>query len=502
MSVTSLEVNALATRSAAPVIPLHLLLATAAKVLASAVFITGRDVRQALRDSAFHAIDLHGLKHVHLLGNALRELVMIDVDQASRTVTLTLKLDPATVAIIVAAYRAAYPDFSADWAAEAERLRAIGVVSRRARQFGDQGCAILRQHDDSVDFAPVPVRSNLADAASLPWPDGDVATLPAKSKLDRAAVGHAVDAAFEDASAHTAAVVVLHKGEIVGERYREGISRDTLLEGWSMGKSVTATLLAVLVEQGLLSIDDPAPIPPWRVPGDPRGAITVRHLLQMRSGLTFSGTDETRAAWRYGVSDHLYLYSEAIDVFDFVTSQPLEHPPGAVGRYRNCDPLALGCIVKSLVAEKLGQDPLQWPQAALFDRVGIRRFLLETDLHGNFISCGFDYSTARNWARLGLLYLRRGMWQGKRVLPEWWADFVSTPAPSWSSGCYGGQFWLNRAGDYRLPDDAYYMAGIGEQRVFIVPSQDLVVVRLGHRAGDDTARDAINAMLGRLAPLL
>jgi len=123
---------------------------------------------------------------------------------------------------------------------------------------------------------------------------------------------------------------------------------------------------------------------------------------------------------------------------------------------------------------------------------------METDLHGNFILTGFDYGTARNWARLGLLYLRGGMWDGRRVLPANWPAVVSTPAPAWDTPRYGGQFWVNRIGEYQLPEDAYYMAGAGEQRVFIVPSADLVVVRLGHRAGDDTAKAAVNAMLREL----
>jgi CubicO group peptidase (beta-lactamase class C family) len=479
-------------------IPIQLLIATAAKVLASAVFVTGRDVQAALRDSAFHAIDLNKIPVVQQLGAIFRELATVDVDDLTQTVTVSLTLDSDSVPRVITAYQAAYPDFRADWTAEAHRLLSLGRVGRQARYFGDQGCAILREEDDTISFERTTVHSVLPPAATQSWPNGDRLNGPPRSDLDRASIARAIDLAFEDRSAHTAAVMVLHRGDIVGERYRDDLSMQSRLEGWSMGKSVTATLAGVLVQQGLLSIEEPAPIPLWRRDGDPRSGITVRHLMQMRSGLQFSGTDESRTKWRLGVSDHLYPYSEAIDVFDFVTTRPVEYPAGSVGRYRNCDPLSLGCVIKHVVTDRLGENILQWPQKALFDRIGVRGFVFETDLYGNFISSGFDYAPARDWARLGQLYLQQGVWDGVQILPSWWAQFVSSPAPGWESGCYGGQFWLNRAAEYELPDDAYYMAGIGEQRVFIVPSAELVIVRLGHRAGDNTAKAAINAMLSRL----
>ncbi len=475
-----------------PVIPLHLLLATAAKVLCSAVFVSNRDSAEALRNSAFQA-----LKH-HQMDAVLRPMTEAHVDRAAQRVTMTLRLDRPRADAIVAAYRAMFPDFTADWNVETERLAALGTVTRSARFLGDQGCAILRQGDDRIFFEPVPVRTTLPDANTQAWPHGDLPPARRRSPLDRAAVATAVDAAFHDASACTAAVAVLHHGDLVGERYALGAGTETQLESWSMGKSVTASLIGVLVEQGLLTADQPAPIPAWRRAGDPRGRITVRDLLQMSSGLLFSGQDDPREKYQHGLPDHLLVYAEAIDVFEFATSRPVEHPPQTVGRYRNCDPLSLGFIVKDIVTNRLRQNYLQWPQAALFDRIGVRRQVLETDLHGNFVMSGFDYGTARNWARLGLLYLRDGMWEGKRVLPAGWAKLVSTPASAWDTPRYGGQFWVNQTGEFELARDAYYMAGAGQQHVFVVPSADLVVVRLGHRAGDETAKEAVNAMLREL----
>jgi CubicO group peptidase (beta-lactamase class C family) len=475
------------------VIPLHLVLATAAKVLCSAVFLTGRDLEEARRHSGPHAL------FVHHLDDVLLDLISIDVDREERTLTVSVPLDPPTVDRIVAGYRAYYEDLDADWAAETERLVALGSVSRSARFLGDQGSVILPLDDRPLGFTPVPVRTTLPDAAGQDWPMGDrLGSDTASSAVDRQAIADAIDRAFEDPEAYTAGVVVLHGGRIVGERYREGFDKDTQLESWSMGKSLTATLIGVLIQQGHLSLDEPAPIPEWQQPGDPRGEIRVADLLQMSGGLLFSGQDDPRQRWEYGVPDHLYIYSEAVDAFRWATDRPAEYPPGTVGRYRNCDPLTLGYIVKRIVTERLGQNYLQWPQAALFDRIGIRRQVLETDWYGNFLLTGFDYGTARNWARLGQLYLQDGMWQGDRVLPEGWSRFVSTPAPGWEEPKYGGQFWLNRIGEFELPEDAYFAAGYGDQRTFVVPSADLVVVRLGHRSNTDVPKDATNAMLREL----
>lgn len=475
------------------VIPLELVLGTVAKVLCSAVFVSGRDIDEARRNSAPHALFVH---HLH---DVLLDLIDVDVAHEAREVTVSLRLDRTNVERTVVGYRAYYDDLEADWEAETERLVTLGAVSRTARFVGDQGSLILPRDGRPLGFEPVAVITALPDAASQAWPMGDrLGTGAMTSALDRQAVTRAIDTAFADDEAHTAAVVVLHNGELVGERYRDGIDMHTQLESWSMGKSLTATLIGVLVQQGLLSIDEPAPVPAWQGDDDPRNNITVRDLLQMSGGLKFSGQDDPRQTWHLGVPEHLYIYTDAVNAFEFAVNRPLEFPPGTVGRYLNCDPLALGYIVKNTVTDDLGQDYLQWPQAALFDRVGIRRQVIETDWYGNFLLTGFDYGTARNWARLGLLYQQDGVWQGERILPEGWSTFVSAPAPGWEEPRYGGQFWLNGTKEFDLPTEAYYMSGFGEQRVFIVPSANLVIVRLGHRAHTDAAKDSTNAFLREL----
>jgi CubicO group peptidase (beta-lactamase class C family) len=151
--------------------------------------------------------------------------------------------------------------------------------------------------------------------------------------------------------------------------------------------------------------------------------------------------------------------------------------------------------------EKRGEDYWAFPQRALFDRIGIRSAVMETDASGNFLAQGYELLSARDWARLGLLYLQDGMWNGERILPEGFVSFVSTLAPAWKDDqrpIYGGFFWLNGDGTFPVPKDAYYMAGAGGQYALIVPSHDLVVVRLGHYKGSEKGSAALNRALALL----
>jgi CubicO group peptidase (beta-lactamase class C family) len=305
----------------------------------------------------------------------------------------------------------------------------------------------------------------------------------------------ALDAAFADPAGLTQAFLVVHKGRIVAERYAQGVTKDTQLESWSMGKSITSTLFALLVKDGTYRLDQPAPVPLWRAPGDPRGAIRNIDLLQMSAGLKFVGNQEPGGSPPTTVLDHYYIYTGGIDAFEYSITRPVEFPAGTDGRYRNSDPLTIGYLVKRAVQAR-GEEYLSWPQRRLFDRIGIRRQVLETDPYGNFLLTGYDYGTARNWARLGMLYLQDGMWRGERILPEGWSQFVSTPAPAWRRPEYGGFFWLNGVGSWNLPAGTYLAAGAGGQNTWIVPSHDLVIVRMGHMRGQGAARRGTNEALG------
>jgi CubicO group peptidase (beta-lactamase class C family) len=183
--------------------------------------------------------------------------------------------------------------------------------------------------------------------------------------------------------------------------------------------------------------------------------------------------------------DHLYLYTGGVDSFHYAATRPLQWPPNTVGRYRNTDPVLVSYLVR-LAVTKRGEDYLSFPQRALFDKLGIRTMVLETDPYGNFLTQGYELASGRDWARLGNLYLQDGIWNGERILPEGYVKFVSTVAPAWDADkrpVYGGFFWINGTGELPVPKEAYYMSGAGGQTTLVVPSHDLVVVRLGHFKG-------------------
>ena len=373
-----------------------------------------------------------------------------------------------------------------DRAAKAVHITLPNGVKRTARYLGDQGCVTLPVGKDSVNFTPVRVRSRLPDPSTQPWPMGDILPEePLPAALDAAKVKQAVDAAFEPAAAMTAAFVVTWRGRLIGERYGKGVTARTPLESWSMGKSLTAALMGILIKEGVYDLLQPAPIPQWQGPGDPRAKIRIADLMRMSSGLRSRAPQDPDYDPSGPYPDHLYLYTGSVNSFHYAATRPLQWPPGTVGRYRNTDPVLVNYLVR-LGVEKRGEEYLSFPQRALFDKIGIRTMVMETDPYGNFLAQGYEFASGRDWARLGNLYLQDGVWNGERILPEGYVKFVSTPAPAWVADgqrVYGAFFWINGDGGFPVPREAYYMAGAGGQTALIVPSRELVVVRLGHYRG-------------------
>ena len=408
-----------------------------AKIFCSAMFVSGRDSAEER-------------SHItsYFLGNKIDSISRIDIDRQRKVVRLTL----------------------------------ANRITREAKSYGDQGCVIHQPGKDSVYFTPVRVRSALPDAARTPWPMGDASAFtPIPDGIDTAKVREALDSAFANPDGLTAAVVVVYKGKIVGERYAQGANANMQLESWSMGKSITGTLIGRLIHLGAITLEQPAPIPEWsKRPNDPRARIRIMDLMRMSSGLRFSrGSPEDLP----GYHDHDLIYTGALDAFGFSTTRPLQFEPNTFGKYRNADVMTLGMIVRDAV-RKRGEDYHTWPQRMLFDKIGIRRQVLETDPYGNFLLSGYDYGTARNWARIGMLYLNDGVWNRERLLPEGFVKFISSPAPAWRDSSYGGMVWVNAAGAWpNLPRDAFAFRGAGGQDTYVIPSKQMVIVRMGHYPG-------------------
>ncbi|MGI9627426.1 MAG: serine hydrolase domain-containing protein, partial [Longimicrobiales bacterium] len=373
---------------------------------------------------------------------------------------------------------------------------------RSAKLHGDQGCLALPIGEEEPYYEAVPVTADLPDPQTTPWPIGDVLSdQPLPADVDADLVQQAVDAAFDPEEGLTAAFVVTHRGRLIGERYREGIDHTTPLESWSMGKSLTGTLLATLIQKGVYELDQSAPIPEWQSEGDPRQAIRIMDIMRMSSGLRFRAPQDPDFDPDVGYPDHLYVYAGTANSFEFAAGKQQQWEPNTVGRYRNSDPVLANYLVR-LGVESLGENYHQYPQRHLFDKLGIRNLIPETDPYGNFLLQGYEFGSGRDWARLGNLYLTDGVANGERLLPEGYVDYVSTLAPAWVAdgrNIYGGGFfWMNGGGGFPIPETAFYMAGAGGQSTIVIPSHDLVVVRLGHYSGAGPGGEALRNALALL----
>ncbi len=375
----------------------------------------------------------------------------------------------------------------------------MGFFKRKAILVDGIGCTLLAAGDEAVQHR-VEVNPVQPLDVNTPWPQGRA---PANTAT---AYAQLLDEAFLEPSAESAqgqqpiadqtsasaeerpvkqprntkAVVIVHHGQLVAERYADGVNPDTPLIGWSMTKSVTSLLTGMLVKDGLLDIDQPAAVAQWQQDEtDPRRAITLDQLLRMSSSLEFDETYDV-------LSDVSEMLSNQPDAAAFAASKPLIAEPGAVWSYSS----GTTNIVSSIIRQTLGgelQAYYNFTRERLFNPLGIRSAVLETDASGTFIGSSYGYASARDWARLGQFCLQNGRWQGQQLLPENWIAYSAAPTPSNPGNDYGAQFWLNvnpqdsnRQRPWpSLPEDAFFFSGYQGQFVAVIPSKDLVVVRLG-----------------------
>jgi hypothetical protein len=375
--------------------------------------------------------------------------------------------------------------------------RFFGLAPRRAVFTPGTGCTLLRAGFEAMNRQIAVADAGMADPA-LPWPEGS-APAPANALLEPM-LQPLLEAAFAEPdpqnARNTKAVVVIHQGRLVAEKYATGVTADTPLPGWSMTKSVTNLLIGVLIREGKLSVMQTAPVPLWHEDiADPRAQITVDQLLRMSSGLEF---DEEYAIY----SDVTRMLSVEADAAGFAAAKPLVADPGSIWSYSSGTSNILAGVIRQVVGGYM-QDYYDFTQNGLFLPLGIHTATLETDNNGTYIGSSYMYANARDWARLGLLCLQDGYWQGKRLLPEGWMGYCTTPTPNNPLHNYGAHFWLNAdPADSRLqrtwpglPVDAYSMNGFQGQRVIIIPSKDLVVVRLGFSGGPERGIEPLVAGL-------
>jgi len=362
------------------------------------------------------------------------------------------------------------------------------LVMRAAYREGI-GCVVMGPEQTFADVDKLPILKMPplpGDPSKLPWPDGDLMeSKPLPNYIDQKLLNAAADFAFErTANGHpsqiTLSLLVVHKGDIVLERYAPGVDMTTKTRTWSTAKSIAATLEGIAVGQGKLALDAPLPFKNWG-PGtgpapdsDPRRKITLRSVLNMSSGLY--PVDDTINAY---VSGSPLGYFGGVSTVLGALDRGIVREQGTVWVYENYDSLLGVYALKTVIGDY--QKYLEFPRRALFDRIGMRNTIPGVDRFGDYVLSSQVYTNARDLARLGLLYLNGGTWNGKRILPESWIRFARTPAPATRDigRVYGGQFWLVPDELTELPQDAYSTAGSRGQYTMIVPSYDLVIVRRG-----------------------
>ncbi|MBI4676057.1 MAG: serine hydrolase [Elusimicrobia bacterium] len=400
-----------------------------AKVLASAIFVSGRPLDAALAQD------------VSAESYRILRLFKAEVDRPRLRVTVSfLGLQPRT-----AVFR---PGLGA--------TLAIGVPPESLRPA-----------------------STAPPRAQAPWPAGEGAPPPAQGRIAEA-LAFAFAEPDPARKRRTRAVVVVQDGRLAAERYAPGFGPSTPLPGWSMTKSVLSSLVGVLVGRGLLSLERRDLLPEWSSQGDPRGRISLEDLLRMRSGLEFEEiyTDPLR-----DVAQMLFNRPSAAA---YASAKPLRHEPGKVWSYSSGASNILGLVCRRAV-ESAGEDWLTFPRRALFEPLGMASAILEPDAAGDFVFSSFMFATARDWARYGLFFLQGGRWEGRRVLPEGWTAFCARPTPQSQEGRYGAGWWLKIPKELggqtpaarKAPPDAFFAIGHEGQVLTVIPSLRLVAVRLG-----------------------
>ncbi|MDX1906036.1 MAG: serine hydrolase [Bacteroidia bacterium] len=339
----------------------------------------------------------------------------------------------------------------------------FGIVSKTAAYRPGLGCTLL----NDITLAELQAQPQVSPATGGP----DLLRDTTFSGIHYDDLTAALDRAFAAPrdSAVPRAVVVLYQGRVVAERYAPGISRETPLIGWSMTKSVTQAMVGLLVQDGKLDPAAPAPVSEWQADG--RREITLDHLLRMSSGLRFQESYDK-------VADAVIMLTQAHGAGKYALDQPLEVPPGSRFSYSS----GTTNILQEIIRRQVGDDAAYFrlPHERLFRPIGMYSAVLEPDASGTYVGSSYMYATARDWARFGQLYLQDGKWDGVQILPAGWAAYAaSLTEPSLrGEALYGAQFWL-RLRNQGLPPDTYNASGFEGQDVVIIPSRQLVIVRMG-----------------------
>lgn len=342
---------------------------------------------------------------------------------------------------------------------------AVGLLTRKAVYREGLGAVLtLTEADETANYLQ-PKR--LKPDINTPFPYGNATQKDSIfEQVDYTKLNQTVASIF--GKEQSRAVVVVYKDQIIAEKYGAGFDKNSKILGWSMTKSITSTIFGILQYQQKINVTDNAPVVSWQ--NDDRKNITLHNLLQMNSGLEWDENYEE-------ISDVTQMLFLERDMSKTQETKPLTGKINATWNYSSGTTNLLSGILRNQF--ETHQEYLDFWYTSLIDKIGMNSMVLETDLAGNYVGSSYAWATARDWAKFGLLYLHKGNWNGEQLFDANWADYVATPTPT-SDGTYGAQFWLNAKPTFQdVPKNMFYADGYQGQRVYILPSQELVVVRMG-----------------------
>ncbi|MFE3868309.1 serine hydrolase domain-containing protein [Flavobacterium sp. LS2P90] len=345
-----------------------------------------------------------------------------------------------------------------------------GLKERKAIYREGLGATLINDDFDVTKPYEVPKRAKGNNILPFPYgnkePKDTIFSNVDYSKLN-AAVANAFDEK-DEIKKRTRSLLVIYKDKIIAEKYDTGFDKNSKLLGWSMTKSITSAMFGVLEKRGKFDIDNPAPIPEWA--NDERKIITTSDLLHMNSGLEW-GEQYDR------ICDATQMLFEAEDMSRGQLEKPAAFKPNTHWNYSSGTTNLLSGILRKQF--KTHQEYLDFWYSDLIDKIGMNSMVVETDMAGNYVGSSYGWATTRDWSKFGLLYLHKGNWNGEQIFNESWVKYTATPTNT-SNGRYGGHFWLNASGHFPdVPKDMYYCSGFQGQMVAIIPSLDLVIVRMG-----------------------
>jgi CubicO group peptidase (beta-lactamase class C family) len=347
------------------------------------------------------------------------------------------------------------------WATSA----AFGLLTRKAIYREGLGAVLTLDIEDENASYLVPKRRKSDN--NTPFPYGNA---PQKdtifANIDYSKLNKTVGAIF--GKEKTRAVVVIHKDQIILEKYADGFDKDARILGWSMTKSIMSTVFGVLEHQKKIDLQDKAPIASWQ--NDARKNISIHNLLQMNSGLEWDENYDK-------ISDATKMLFLERDMTKMQAEKPLQYKTNASWNYSSGTSNLLSGILRDQF--KTHQEYLDFWYTDLIDKIGMNSMVVESDLAGNYVASSYAWATARDWAKFGLLYLHNGNWNGEELFTKKWVDYITTPSPT-SNGTYGAHFWLNAEKQFKdVPKNMYFADGYQGQRVYVLPDEELVIVRFG-----------------------